>query len=143
MRRIGWIVAGLLAVSAVGASRAADAVEPASVTFTNVRTEAVAQVDAGTLYRGATLVFTNCVLCTTNASTVQGLSAVTVQVSAGNLSTNIDYSATVVDAAAGKWSCTVVIPDLSAWTMQVKVTDANTNSFIYPSKNFVADQSMF
>lgn len=123
--------------------RAADSVEPASCTVTNVRGEAAASVSAGTIYRGTSLNLTNCVACTTNDSTIQGLDGVTVQVSVGNLTTNIDYTATVQSTNAGTWHCTVTVPDLSSWTLQVKVTDASTNSYIYPSKVLTAESSMF
>lgn len=135
----------LLVLLALGLwpARAADSVEPASCTFTNVRSEAVATLSAGTIYRGASLNLTNCVACTTNSSTVQGLDGVTVSVSVGNTSTNVDYSGTVQVAASGTWHCTVTVPDLSSFYIQVKLTDSLTNSYIYANKVLTADQSMF
>jgi hypothetical protein len=123
-------------------ARAADSVEPASCTFTNARSDAVATVAAGTIYRNASLNLTNCVAQTTN-SVVQGLSGVTVSVSVGNTSTNIDYTATVQTAASGTWHCTVTVPDLSTFNVQVKLTDSLTNSYIYANKVLSADQSQF
>jgi hypothetical protein len=138
---------GILATIALLASfigvMAADSVDPASATFTSVRSEAAATVSAGTIYRGASLNLTNCVCYTTNSTTIQGLDGVTVMVSVGNINTNIDYTATVQSAALGTWHCTVAIPDLSSFTLQVKITDALTNSYIYPPKVMTADVSMF
>lgn len=132
--------AGMLAVYP---ARAGSAVQPASVAVTNVRGEAAESILPGTLYRGSTLLFTNCVVATTNAATPQTLTNVTVTISVGNLSTNNDYTATVQDAALGKWSYAITVPDLASWFLQVKVTDENTNVYIYPSKTFVSEQSMF
>lgn len=133
----------LLCLFAAAPMLAADTVAPASCTFTNVRAEAVASVAAGTLYRGATLNLTNCVACTTNAATIQGLDSVTVAVAVGNSTTNIEYSATVQSAAAGSWHCTVAVPDLASFFIQVKITDSLTNSYIYANKVFTAETSLF
>ena len=135
------IVAGLVAVVVL----AGDAVEPNSCTFTNFRGEAVVSVPVGTIYRSTSLVFTNCVLysgTTTNAA-VQGLDGCTVQVSVGDLSTNTDYTATVTSTNLGKWGCAILIPDMATFLIQVKVTDGQTNSYVYPSKSMSAEQSMF
>jgi hypothetical protein len=133
---------GLLCLFAAAPGLAADTVAAANATFTNIRGEAVGTV-SGSYYRGATLNLTNCVACTTNAATIQGLDSVTVMVSVGNLTTNIDYTATVQVAASGTWHCTVAVPDLASFSIQVKVTDSLTNSYIYPAKVMAAEQSMF
>jgi len=137
------VFSGCLCLLFAASAFAADAVEPANATATFVRGESAGSISAGTIYRGATLNLTNMVCCTTNSATVQGLSGVTVQVSVGNLSTNIDYSATVQVAASGTWHCTVVVPDLSSFIVQCKITDGSTNSYIYPPKTMTAETSMF
>jgi hypothetical protein len=121
----------------------ADAVEPANATATFVRGESGGDISAGTVYRGTTLNLTNMVCCTTNSTTAQGLEGVTVQVSVGNISTNIDYTATVQSAAAGTWHCSIAVPDLSQFSVQCKITDASTNSYIYAPKSMTAEISMF
>ena len=124
-------------------AQAGSAVEPASCTFTNVRGEAVASVAAGTIYRGETLLMTNCAVCTTNSSTAQTLTNVTVSIAVGNLSTSTTYTATVQNAAAGTWWYSLPCPDLSQFFVWVRVVDENTNSYIYPAKSFAADVNPF
>ena len=115
---------------------AADDVVPASCTTTNYREEAVANIDSVTYYQGSTIRFTNCVLyASTGTNTVQGLDGVTVTISVGTTSSNIDYNATIQDAAAGKWAADVTVPDWATIpAMQVKIEDGNTNTYIYPWK---------
>lgn len=126
-------------------ARAGDAVEPNSVTFTNLRAQAVETLNVGVIYRGSTLLLTNCqawATSTTNGS-VQGLSGVTVQVSVGDLATNVDYTATVTSTNGGRWSCPIVVPNMATFLLQVKLTDENTNTYIYPNKVMSADLSLF
>ena len=138
---IGAVLCALLL--GVGAY-AADAVEPASMTFTNFRSEAVGPVPGGgTLYRHSSLLFTNC-LCYTGTDTnsaIQGLDGVTVVVSVGNLSSNVDHTATL-DVNGTNWWVSFTLPDLASMHVQVKVTDTNSNSYIYPNKTVSAEQSM-
>ncbi len=136
----------LLLLSLVWPVTAADSVEPQSVTITNYRGEATITISsAGAIYQGGTLRFTNSVLyaTTTNTPVIQGLSGITVEVAAGNTSTSIVYNATVMSTNAGTWACDIVVPALSEFLVQVRITDAATNMFIYPSKQFQAVQSLF
>jgi hypothetical protein len=127
------------AVAAVGAARAADAVQPAMVTVTNWRSDTISAVSAVTYYEGATLRFTNCVVYATGSDTngtIQGLEDVDVDLTIGTTSTSHVYQATVDDVDDGTWSANITVP---SWTgqlyMQLKLTDAvSTNSFIYPWK---------
>ena len=140
------VLVGVVLLSIFGNSvQSADSVEPASVTITNIRSEAVQTISwAGTVYQATSLLFTNCVVYSdTEGSVVQGLNGVTVQVSVGNLSTNVDYNATVMSTNAGTWYCNVTVPSLSSYYVQVKLTDSQTNSYIYPNKTMSASQSMF
>ena len=88
--KMQWTGVSLLVGALVGGAmvaRAADAVEPVSVTFTNVRGEAASSLPGvGVIYRGSTLLFTNCVMYqgTNSASDVQGLDGVTVELTVGN-----------------------------------------------------------
>jgi hypothetical protein len=141
-----WM-AMLLGVAAVAATMAVagSAVEPVTCTVTNVRGEAAASVSAGQIYRGSTLTFTNCQLYAGTSATgaVQTLTNVLVEISVGNLSTNVEYTASSTNAAAGTWNATITVPDLASWTMEVRLTDENTNQYIYPAKTFVSETSMF
>lgn len=114
--------------------RASDAVTPASVTITNFRDEAIGNVSAVEYYNGSSLLFTNCVLFagTDTNSARQGLSDVTVQIKIGNTTTADTFSATST-STNGVWSCPVTVPSFAGYTyMQIKVTDLNTNTYIYP-----------
>jgi len=140
------IALAAIALLQVWPAGAGDAVEPISTTFTNYRAQAVQTISSmGTIYKGQTLRLTNCVVMasTTATNTIQGLDAVTVDVAVGNSSTNIEYEATVTSTNNGTWTLDFDVPDLSAFFIQVKVTDANTNSYIYPNKNMTASESLF
>ena len=133
------VVCGLLSVVGSIPVPAADAVQPASCAITNFRGEAISSIP-GTFYRGTSLLFTNCVLYSgagTN-SAKQGLSGVAVEVRVGTTESNVAYTATVTDTQ-GVWSCTATIPALSMSEVQVKLTDVNTNIYIYPWKHLLAD----
>lgn len=115
---------------------ASDAVEPAAVTITNFRDEAVANVSAVEYYYGASLTFTNCVLYagSSTSSALQGLTDVTVEVRIGNTTTNDAWTGTTI-STAGVWGCQVTVPEFTGYTyVQIKCTDANTNIYIYPWK---------
>jgi len=140
---IGIGVCAML-IAGIAFANPGHAVEPASVTITNLRNEAATSINAGTLYQGTSLLFTNCVLFagTTTNSARQGLDAVTVDVSVGNTSPNVDYEATVQDTN-GVWTVTVDVPSLASFYIWVQVTDENTNTFIYPLKTMTAQTSPF
>lgn len=138
--RLTWI-AGVAAAACVLAlvmdqARAGDEVTPSYVTITNFRGEAVGTI-SGTYYQDSTLRLTNCVLyagTSTNAAK-QGLDGVTVTVSVGTAATNVDYAATVLSTNLGTYACDVVVPSfVTAPYLQVKITDANTNIYVYPWK---------
>jgi hypothetical protein len=55
----------------------------------------------------------------------------------------VDYNATVLSTNAGTWSCDITAPSfITAPYIQVKVTDANTNSYIYPWKSLATKTAM-
>jgi len=137
MKRAMVVIAAVYAVI-FGLAKAQDLVEPASCTFTNFRGEAETYVSGTYFFSGSTLRFTNCVVYagTDTNSAVQGLSGVTCQVKIGTSTSNIAYTATVTSTNLGKWACDVLIPTnmTSTLYMQLKLTDAYTNSYIYPWK---------
>lgn len=129
----------LLLALAVYPAHAADSVEPQSITVNNLRNVASgAQASTVEFYQGASILFTNCVCYTgTNTSTaVQGLDSVAVELTLGNsTSTTRVFTATVQVASNGTWWCAATIPPGgSSFTCyaQVKLTDAATNTYIYP-----------
>ena len=143
MKRLSILT--LAAVLLAGLVQAGDAVTPASCTITNTRGDGVLYISGVTYYDDATLRLTNCVLYsgTSTNSDLQGLSNVTVEVSVGSTTTNIDYSATIQDATSGTWYCDIVVPSfVSVPFLQVKIEDENTNSYIYPWKKMLTQDSL-
>jgi hypothetical protein len=127
------VICAIVALSA----RAGDAVAPAAVTFTNFRGEAENRIAETSFYRGTSLMFTNCVLYagTSTNSALQGLDDVDIEVKIGNTSTSITYVATGSDTNNGLWWCSITVPtNITYPYVQVKLTDENTNSYIYPLK---------
>lgn len=131
------LAAILLCVLAAGPAPAADAVEPALLTFNSVRDEGSGYVNNVLYFDGASIRLTNCVLyagISTN-SDPQGLSEVAIQLRIGNAETSVVYSGTASDETAGIWSCDAVVPTNPGMCyLQVTITDVNTNSYIYPWK---------
>lgn len=117
----------------LGSVRAADSVEPATITFNLSRSDtAESFVSASEYYKNASLRFTNCVLYTTG-TVVQALSDVTLELKFGTSSTNLTYTPTVTSTNLGKWTLDITVPtNFDAPYMQMKITDVNTNSYIYP-----------
>lgn len=113
---------------------AADSVEPALVTITNARTDAESQIP-GAAYKGVTVRFTNCVALAAGGAR-QGLDSVEIDVAVGTEETNVHFAGAAQDATAGTWACTFTMP--TNWptpSIQVKLTDAATNVYIYPRKS--------
>jgi opacity protein-like surface antigen len=127
------LVAALACLAALTAA-AADAVQPATLTITNYRGQASAQVSAQPLFQGATLLFTNCPLLNDVSPTgaVQGLNGVAVDVAIGNAQTNVHYAANIVSTNLGLWSQEITVPPLNLVNIQVRITDALTNVYYYP-----------
>ena len=127
----------LFAAFAFGA-KASDAVQPASCTITNFRSESQGYVSPEYFYEGASLLFTNCVLYkgSDSNSLVQGVNGVTIEVRVGSSVTNQLYLGTAQPPASNSWFSTVTVPTNSGGSifMQVKVIDSVTNSYIYPWK---------
>jgi hypothetical protein len=139
MHRTALVASLLIAALSLYPARAADSVQPQSISINNLRGVASGtQASATEFYQSSTLLFTNCVAYTgTNtASAVQGLDAVTVQLTLGNSAATTTVATATVDVASnGTWWCAITIPTLGASYScygQVKLTDAQTNSYIYP-----------
>lgn len=124
--------------------RAADAVEPLNVTFTNARTDTVSFLSNTEYYEGTSILFTNCLLKTTGGAT-QSLASVTITVTIGRPETNVDYTASIQNTNGGLWFLTATVPTGSVGNQcnfQVKLTDVNTNIYIYPWKKIYTKISM-
>lgn len=131
--RISLMVVGLML--AVWPAHAADAVQPTTATFSCLRDEGVAYINATEYYRGVSMAFTNCLLYATNTATaLQGLSGVTLEMKWGLPTTNLTFTP-VAQTTNGVWCLSFTCP--TNWEspyLQIKITDANTNSYIYPWK---------
>lgn len=115
---------------------AADAVQPASCCITNIRDEAESYISGLYYFEGTTLVLTNChMYASTTTSTVQRLSGVTIKVDVGTTTTNIQYTGHAISTNLGTWWVSFPVPvGLPTVFLQTKVTDVNTNTYIYPWK---------
>lgn len=115
---------------------AADAVSPASCSITNFRGEAEGYVSEYYYFEGTTLLLTNChMYASTGTNTVQGLSGVTITVDVGTTTTNLSYTGHAISTNLGTWWVSFPVPaGLPTVYVQTKVTDANTNTYIYPWK---------
>lgn len=134
------LLCGLVAVvcllAFVVSSEATDSVLPPTCTFTNARGEAVGFASPESYYKTTTLVFTNCkaFAAGTNGA-VQGLDGVTIEMRVGDLYSSTAYTGTVQVATSGTWSVRITVPTNYVTTyLQTKLTDSETNIYIYPMK---------
>jgi hypothetical protein len=134
MKRFGCLLA--LSLLAIGSALATDTVAPASVTFVNCRSDAVNSAISNTGFvENTTLLMTNCVIYSggTTSSAVQGLDGVTVEIRIGDLFSSTAYTGTVINASAGTWWKSITVPtNYQSLFLQLKLTDAEANTFIYP-----------
>ena len=128
-----YLIFGAVVLSAIiGLVKAADTVDPATITGTNNRADSLTYFSETIFFKGASLQWTNCSLQTTG-TVVQGLSGVTIQMKWGSAGTNVTFNQVVTSTNLGKWSLLMSVP--TNWdnpSIQIKITDANTNTFIYP-----------
>lgn len=137
MRKTLLTTAAVIGLASCLPVRAADAVEPASATITNARTDKVSVIP-GSFYQGTTLVLTNNRALMSGGAT-QGLDGVTIDVNVGSVSSSSHYTGTVISAAAGTWWVRITVPTNEVLPLlQVKLTDAATNVFIYPLRQLSA-----
>lgn len=132
-----WVAALMLALT-IGVANGADAVEPSSCSITNMRGETEGAIP-GIYYKSTTLLFTNCVLYSgTTTNTRQGISGVTVTatLSDGSASSSTSVVATAISTNLGTyWFSVNLRTNLSNQAnVQVKITDGQANTYIYPWK---------
>lgn len=114
------------------------ALEPATITITNIRAEAVSPASSETYYRGEALRFTNCIIFSgsTTSSVRQNLTGLTLTLTWGDgVITSLVITGTVNNATSGIWSASANLrTNEGAKTyFQIKITDG-TNSMVYPFK---------
>lgn len=123
----------------------ADSVEASSTSITNIRDEAD-QTIPGEFFEDTTLLLTNNVMFSdTVGLTNQGLDGVTIEVRVGQLSTNVLFIGLPIVTNLGTWWVSFPVPKNSPaniFNVQVKIIDAQTNSFIYPWKRFTAKEAL-
>jgi hypothetical protein len=133
------ILSGIVVVGAAALlGRADDPVTPSDSSPIFTRSESYGTVTNGPFYKGTTLLLTNCfVSAGVGMSPTQGLAGVTCEVKVGNATTTwLTTTGVVQSAAAGTFYVSFTVPtnaDNSA-LLQLKITDSNTNSYIYPWK---------
>ncbi len=132
MRKIFTLLAFLLLASI------APALDPATITCTNFREEAVSDASSAVFYRGDVINFTNCVMFfgTDTNSARQNLTNLTVVVTWGdtvNASTSVTGSITT--ATSGVWNAAVTLRTTESAKIyfQMKITNS-TDVFVYPFK---------
>jgi len=114
------------------------ALDPAKVTMTNYRGEAVAQASTEVYYRGDVVHFTNCVVIAgaTNSATPQSLAGLTLTLTYGDGTlASVTATGTAQVATSGTWNASVTLRTNEAIKthFQVRITDG-TNTFTYPFK---------
>ena len=118
------------------ATQAADEVSPSTNSFRWLRDEGVGQISDQSYYEGSTLRLTNCTLYagTATSSPVQGLTAVTMELRVGNATTNVPYTPSVQNTNGIWWANILVPSNITPCYLQMKLSDATTNIYIYPWK---------
>jgi hypothetical protein len=133
MRRGFVVLASALLVAGAHA-----AVEPETVTITNSRNYAAETLTNITVWSGAPVTFTNC-LVMSGTSTVQNLTNVVLTVAVG-LGARVSVSTGHVDSVTdGLWSASSTVPvgiPGDRVDVQVRLADTNGIVFYYPLKTF-------
>ncbi len=146
MKRMSWVLLVLLVLGpSVVMANPGDVIESVTNYIVNARTDSGTGNIGGSYYKGSTLLLTNCYAIAAGGTT-QGLDGVTIDISVGNTATNTDYTGRVytVSTSTNRWWQTITIPSNVSGTMylQVKLTDAYTNSYIYPWKMITFKDAM-
>lgn len=108
------------------------AVDPQTVSITNVRDEVESYASTVEYAKGMPLLLTNCVMySSTTATTPQDLTGVQIVVKVGVPASNVTYYGTAQIATNGTWYCLITVP--TNWdnpSLQVSLT----NTYTYPLK---------
>ena len=135
----------LLLILGILAATYALALDPAKITCTNFREEAVSEASDAVFYRGDVIHFTNCVMYagTDTNSGVQDLTGLTIILSWGDKvqeSTSVTGSIT---STAGVWNATATLRTTEAAKtyFQMKITNS-TSEFVYPFKTITTKEKL-
>lgn len=122
------------------------ALDPAKITMTNYRGEAVSAASDQVFYRGETIHLTNCVLYagTGTSSGVENLSNVTVTVTWGGTDyTGKTVTGTVQNATGGVWDASITLRASEAATTCIQVTLSNASTiFTYPQRTITTKSKL-
>jgi len=119
------------------AATLAFALDPAKITMTNVRAEAVSPATSETFYRGDRVNFTNCVAFSGTTNSVrQDLTGLTILVTLGDATaTSLTITGTVATATAGVWNASATLRTNSPAKTYIQLRLTNTtDDFSYPFK---------
>ena len=127
-----FLILGILAATS------AMALDPAKITCTNFREEAVLEASDAVFYRGDVIIFTNCVMYsgTSTSSAVQDLTAAGVILTWGDkVQSSTSVTGTVGTATSGVWNASVTLRSTEGAKtyFQMKVTNSSSE-FVYPFK---------
>lgn len=116
------------------------AVDPQTVSITNMRNEAESYVSGAEYARGMPLLLTNCVMYSgTNTLTPQDLTDVQIVVKVGVPTNSVTYYGTAQVATNGTWYCLITVPtNIENPSLQVSLT----NVFTYPLKTIKTFQGL-
>jgi hypothetical protein len=124
----------------VFAAASAWAVDPHTLTITNLRNEVEGYASTVEYARGMPLLLTNCAAySSTNAATPQDLTGVQIVVKIGLPSSNVTYYGTAQVATNGTWYCLITVP--TNWdnpSLQISLT----NTYTYPLKTIKTFQGL-
>ncbi len=131
MNKIILLLAALIPIVAL-------ALEPASISITNLRDEAVSAANSNVYYRSETINFTNCVCYsgTTTSSDRENLTGVTVLLSLGDGSASSQtVTGTVQNATSGVWNASVTLraTEGAKTYIQLRLTNSAA-TYTYPLK---------
>ncbi len=151
MKRILTLALAAACLAIGAGARADDYVAPATLSITNFRGVATGTAASESeFFMGSSLLLTNCV-CYSGADTnsaVQGLDGVTLELTLRPTAiTSTVVSASALVASNGTWYATATIPvaeggDTSWCWIQLKLTDATTNTYIYPWQKIITRKAL-
>ena len=136
----------IISIVLVFAATSALALDPATITCTNLREEAVAEASDAVFYRGDVIHFTNCVMYsgTDTNSTVQDLTGLAVVLTWGDtVLSSTSVTGTATTATSGVWNATVTLRtnDSAKTYFQMKLTNS-TDVFVYPFKTITTKEKL-
>ena len=139
MRKLLLIICLLVTASAF-------ALDPAKITCTNFREEAVSEASAAVFYRGDVIIWTNCIVYsgTDTNSDVQDLTDLTIILTWGDtVQDSTSVTGTAITATAGVWSATTTLrlTEAAKTYWELKLTNS-TDAFVYPFKTTTTKEKL-